>query len=245
MRNVSENSAAHGKYRALIVGERYRKTTGAALEDLGFHIIYMPDNPNVDARVAGHADLSVLRVDEREVFLAPHLKGSEFEASVKGIGYNVIFPEITQGKDYPFDADFNIVFLGNNMLCGRKNRLAEQLSASHGFDKTAISQGYARCSTCIVSDSALITADSSIENAARALGYDVLKIHPGFFRLPGFDYGFIGGSSFLLDGKLYFTGSINAHRDEESILNFLIRRDVTPVFLRSERAEDIGTVIVL
>ena len=96
-----------------------------------------------------------------------------------------------------------------------------------------------------MSKKALITADSSIENAARALGYDVLKIHPGFFRLPGFDYGFIGGSSFLLDGKLYFTGSINSHADEDSILNFLILHNTAPVFLSSDRAEDIGTVIVL
>ena len=83
MRNVSEESSAHGKCRALIVGERYRKTTGAALEDLGFHVIYMPDNPNVDSRVAGHADLSVLRTGEREIFLAPYLQGTRFEASVR------------------------------------------------------------------------------------------------------------------------------------------------------------------
>ena len=245
MRNVSEESSAPGKCRALIVGERYRKTTGAALEDLGFHVIYMPDNPNVDTRVAGHADLSVLRTGEREIFLAPHLQGTRFEASVRDIGYDVIFPEIAQSKEYPLDADFNIVFLGNNMLCGRKNRLADCLSASRGFDRIAISQGYARCSTCIVSKNALITADSSIENAARALGYDVLKIHPGFFRLPGFDYGFIGGSSFLLDGKLYFTGSINHYVHEDSILRFLIRHNTAPVFLSSDRAEDIGTAIVL
>ena len=245
MSRCNEKSSASGKCRALIVGERYRKTSGLALEKLGFHVIYMPDNPNVDSRVAGHADLSVLRTGEREIFLAPHLKGTEFEASVRDIGYDIIFPEITQGKEYPLDADFNIVFLGNDMLCGRKNRLADCLSASRGFDRIAISQGYARCSTCIVSENALITADSSIENAARTLGYDVLKIHPGFFRLPGFDYGFIGGSSFLLDGKLYFTGSINYHVDEDSILRFLIRHNTAPVFLNSDRAEDIGTAIVL
>ena len=245
MRNVSEKSSAHGKYRALIVGERYRETTGAALEALGFYVIYMPDNPNVDSRLAGHADLSVLRTGERELFLAPYLKKTEFEASVRDIGYNVIYPEITQGKEYPLDADFNIVFLGNTMLCGRKNRLAEQISINRGLEKIAISQGYAKCSTCIVSENALVTADSTIENAALALGYDVLKIHPGFFRLPGFDYGFIGGSSFLLDGKLYFTGSINSHADEDAILSFLTRHNTAPVFLSSERAEDIGTIIVL
>lgn len=245
MSRFSEKSSATGKCRALIVGERYRKTTGAALEDLGFHVIYMPDNPNVDSRVAGHADLSVLRTGESEIFLAPHLKGTEFETSIRNIGYDIIFPEIPQGKEYPLDADFNIVFLGNNMLCGRKNRLADRLSASHGFDRIAISQGYARCSTCIVSEKALITADSSIESAALALGYDVLKIHPGFFKLPGFDYGFIGGSSFLIDRKLYFTGSISSHEDKESFLNFLFRHNAEPVFLSSEPAEDIGTAIIL
>lgn len=245
MSRFSDKSSEHGKCGALIVGERYRKTTGAALEDLGFHVIYMPDNPNVDSRVAGHADLSVLRTGESEIFLAPHLKGTEFETSIRNIGYDIIFPKITQGKEYPLDADFNIVFLGNNMLCGRKNRLADCLSATHGFDKTAISQGYARCSTCIVSENALITADSSIESAALALGYDVLKINPGFFNLPGFDYGFIGGSSFLIDGNLYFTGSINSHEDKDSILSFLIQHNAAPVFLSSDRAEDIGTAIIL
>ena len=56
-------------------------------------------------------------------------------------------------------------------------------------------QGYSRCSVCVVSDNAIITADEGICRSAEAHGVDVLKIRPGYIDPPGFDYGFIGGQA--------------------------------------------------
>ena len=47
------------KHKYLILGERYLPILGKRLTEYGFEILPLPDNPDVDQRLAGHTDLSV------------------------------------------------------------------------------------------------------------------------------------------------------------------------------------------
>ena len=67
-----------------------------------------------------------------------------------------------------------------------------------GLIRVNVSQGYAKCSTCVVGEDAIITYDRGIAKAADAAGMDVLVIEPGHVDLPGYDTGFIGGASGLV-----------------------------------------------
>ena len=51
-----------GKVGLIAIGERYRERLGRALDARGIEVIWLPDARDVDARLAGHADLSLLHL---------------------------------------------------------------------------------------------------------------------------------------------------------------------------------------
>lgn len=231
---------------AVLIGERYRAALGRPLLALGVEPVYVPDNPCVDARMAGHADLSLLHVGGARLFAAPYLRGSALEGELEQAGAELIYPDIEQRADYPHDAQLNICILGERYICGAKTAakdIDDYLTNSR-MSTIRYRQGYARCSVCAVGEGGIITADEGIYRAASEAGIDALKITPGYFELSGFDYGFIGGSCFkIAEDKLAFTGRIDMHPDKQKILDFLQKHGVQALFLTDLRAFDIGSAI--
>lgn len=247
MSKFVEASNLPKKAKELIIGEAYREILEAPLKACGLHPLFLPDNRNIDARLAGHADLSVLHAGGARIFLAPHLRGSAFFEALKELGMDIAFAEIEQRPDYPNDVQLNLCIAGEYVLC-RRAFVPESIEKYLTNEKKHIlincRQGYARCAVCIVGEGSIITADAGAAASAEAQGLDVLKIENGFFHLPGFEYGFIGGSCFKIsESELAFTGRINGHPNENEILAFLRYHRVAPVFLTDLPAFDIGSAI--
>jgi hypothetical protein len=108
-----------------------------------------------------------------------------------------------------------------------------------------VNQGYAKCSTAIVGESWLITADTSIHAAAHAAGLDPLLVRPGYIDLPGYEYGFIGGASGLAGDMVLMTGTLYHHPDHEAIEAYVGERGRKLMILSRKRAVDLGTIFVL
>jgi len=100
---------------------------------------------------------------------------------------------------------------------------------------------------CKVSENAIITADKSIAYESDKHGIDVLLINPGNIILDGFEYGFIGGATFLINKALYFTGSIDAFPENEKkkMLEFISSHNVEIRFLSDNPVFDIGSAIII
>ncbi len=203
----------------LLVGERYRPKLQKPLEDRGFSVLWLPDNPDIDPRLAGHADLSVFVPAAGTAVVAegiyPYIVNQ-----LTNRGYHVIASG-RQGKKYPMDAGLCICATGKYTIYNPKT--ADPAAAPHitGIP-VEVSQGYARCSVCVVSKDAVITSDAGIFSRAVKSGMDVLMIQPGHIFLKGFDYGFIGGASFLLDeARIAVKGTLENHPERDRILAFL------------------------
>jgi hypothetical protein len=107
-----------------------------------------------------------------------------------------------------------------------------------------VNQGYTKCSVCVVDERSIITSDFGIAAAARQNGLDVLTIRQGYIELPGFEFGFIGGSAWKLsEHALAFTGRLDDHPDKDRILDYLTARVIEPVFLTDGPIFDIGSAI--
>jgi len=232
--------------RAVIFGEKYAKKLLKSLQSLQIEAVLLPDNPSLDPRLSGHADLSVLHAGGEELLLAPYLKGSTFAARLRKAGAVPHFPDVSQGAVYPADAQFNVCVVGENILYNKKTVPAStvEILTKAGRKPISCRQGYTRCAACVVDEHALITADRGIAAAAEAVGLDVLLISPGFIRLDGFPYGFIGGAAFkLAENVMAFTGRLDAHPDQRRILACLERRGIQPLYLTEEDIFDIGSAI--
>ena len=228
----------------VIIGEKYCNILQNGVENLGINVLPMPANPYVDARLSGHADLSVLHLGGNRLLLAPYLKGSSFSQQLRNIGADFQFADIEQSALYPNDAQMNVCILGNKVIYNPKtvsDAIVKYLTIGDRAIQVSSRQGYSRCSVCVVNDNAIITADEGICRSAEAHGIDVLKIRPGYIDLLGFDYGFIGGASFKIsDTKLVFTGRLDSHPDAECIIEFASLHNVKIVYITDKPAFDIG-----
>lgn len=231
----------------VIIGEKYCNILQNGVGKLGINILSMPDNPYVDDRLSGHADLSVLHLGGNRLLLAPYLKRSSFSQQLEDRGFDIRFADIEQSALYPNDAQMNVCILGDKVIYNPKtvpDTIVKCLTTSDRAVQISSRQGYSRCSVCVVNDNAIITADEGICRSAEAHGVDVLKIRPGYIDLPGFDYGFIGGASFKIsDTKLAFTGRLDKHPDAERIIDFASLHNVDIVYITDNPAFDIGGAV--
>ena len=214
---------------ALAMGEQYIPLFRSALEESGIELLPIPENPYVDPRLSGHADLSLL-----------HLNAQTF--SIMGdlfIPLPVSCASILRIRNIEQESALNICIVGEYAIyCEETAGLALPW-----LKKIPVKQRYTRCSVCVVDAHSIITADHGIAVACQGL-LDVLEIQPGHIELPGYDYGFIGGCSFKLNAHtLAFTGTLDDHPDKERIINFLTERSVEPLFLRDGKLLDIGSAV--
>ena len=231
----------------LIYGERYAGFLEKSLDSLKIESILMPDNPHVDSRLAGHADLSILHAGGNQLFLAPFLKGSVFAAHLQELGAEIRYPDVVHGASYPHDVQFNLCMIKDRIILNPKTAAESIVDYLTNISENCfvpVRQGYSRCAACVVDGSSIITADRGLAAASDAAGLHVLLIHPGHIQLNGYDYGFIGGASFkIASDRLAFTGHLSNHPDKGRILRFLDDRGIEPVFLSKYPAFDIGTAI--
>ena len=226
-----------------LIGEKYYTKLGKPLEKQGFAVVCVPDNPNVDLRLAGHVDLSVFIYGKNAV-LAEHLAEEETIVNIlTNRGYTLVAAQNRQTADYPRDANLCARTVGNKIIHNR--RCSDGAIRALGCDGIDVRQAYSACSICALDDSSIITADFGVATAAGKNGIDVLLITPGAIRLEGFNYGFIGGSSFICGDTVYFSGTLAHHPDFRRIADFIQSRGKTYVFLTDELIFDFGGAVII
>ena len=233
----------------LLIGEKYAELLRKSLEKLEISPIFVPDNPNIDPRLSGHVDLSVLHTGGEGIFLAPYLRGSAMAESLRELGADIRWPEIVQARDYPHDAQLNLCMAGRTVFYNSRsasNEIVNHFTSNGAFEMLDGRQGYARCSICVADDRAVICADRGLYELALRAGFDALLISAGHIELSGYAYGFIGGASFKLSRKrMAFTGRLDGHPDRDRILEFLSAHGIEPVYLTELPVFDIGSAIPL
>ena len=217
----------------LLIGSRYKNLINI---DFVKNVEYIPDNPFIDNRLSGHVDLSVFSDGKGTVFTAKHLN----------IPNSIVVKE-DQSPEYPNDVQLNACIVGNNVILNEKyvsREILNHLEAGK-WNIIDVNQGYAKCSTLVIDDNSIITSDTGIYKAAQANGIDSLVICPGYISLEGYDYGFIGGSGFVYDDTVYFTGILNNHPNMVDITQFVTNKGLTIKTLTNRQIFDIGGVVFI
>ena len=100
-----------------------------------------------------------------------------------------------------------------------------------------------KCSTLIVGENDIITADRGIHRVAQSAGINSLLIGVGNVSLEPYEYGFIGGASGTLGNTVYFCGDLKEHPDKQKIVEFISACGKECVFLPFERLSDMGSIL--
>ena len=224
----------------IIIGQRYAEILHSPLERFFSRIIEMPDNPHVDARLSGQVDLAMLKTGTSQVIIPINLKDSATEALLHESGIKTVYTEDRQGRIYPEDSGLNVCVCGDYLIYNPATADKRIEAIFPEKKRIEVKQGYTGCSVCKAGPESIITSDRGIHREAEKVGLNSLLISPGHIDLDGFDYGFIGGSSFMVNGVLMFTGSIEAHPSYNDIRSFLNNLSVDYETLTDRRVFDIG-----
>ncbi|MBR2381425.1 MAG: hypothetical protein IKA84_02900 [Clostridia bacterium] len=211
-----------------------------ALKQDGYEVIPLAPFGALATPVDTHADMLIFNVDDT-VFIH-----KDYEIDLN-CAQKIIKIDGPISSKYPNDILLNIAIVGKNTFCNTKYASKTILNylEKNNFSIHHVAQGYTHCSTCIVSENALISADTGIVEAAQRVGIDALKVSEGNISLPPYNHGFIGGASGKNGDKIYFCGSLSFHPDGEKIRNFCIKYGKSPVELSNSPLVDVGGILFI
>ena len=210
-----------------------------ALKQEGLEVKLLAPFSALENPVDTHADMLLLVVDDT-VFVH-----QDYKIDLDGFEKIIKIDEPMSNK-YPNDVLLNIAIVGKNAFCNTKfaSKTVLKYLEKNSFSVHHVAQGYSHCSTCILSENAIISADKGIVEAAKMVGIDALLISSGHISLPPYNYGFIGGSCGTFGDKIYFCGALNHHPDGEKIRYFATKHKKIIVELTSSPLADIGGIII-
>ena len=207
--------------RILLCSGDIPKGISEILETLRYEVMRIPESHVLAKPVALHPDMLFSLVGKRTILTdkAYCLSNAAFFKALEEKGVKVTVSKSSLSEKYPLDILFDAIKT-EKLLIGNLKYTAPELF-SDGITCVNVKQGYALCSTALLKDAA-ITADKGIADALEENGYDVLRISPGGIALNGYDFGFIGGASAVLeDAKaVVFFGDIKRHPSGNDIILF-------------------------
>ena len=206
--------------------------------------IILPVTNLVEKPISGHPDLQIF-THNNKIFCHPDINKS-FLHKVED-KYEIIICESKLSNIYPNDIPYNIANIGNFAFHNLKytDKTIRKYFEKEKIKQIDVKQGYSKCSTLIVDENSIITADKGIHNSALENKIDSLLISSGDIELPGYKYGFIGGASATTDTSVYLTGSIINHPDKKNIENFISYKNKNIIYLSIEKIIDLGTIFIL
>lgn len=212
------------------------------LREYGICPVETPENMSLGEYTRNHADLSFFYAGKNVIFLYPSMKS--FAEKLEKYGFDVRFVSDKQGDKYPFDVPLNISRSGKKAIANIDTASKDVLKylTENDFEIISVRQGYTSCSCVFADDNHLITDDESIYRKSSGKIKNVLLLKKGKVKLPGFEYGFIGGASGVISGEyVFFNGSDYVYPD---IREFLSDTEIKIVDLADGELFDIGSIII-
>lgn len=209
-----------------------------------FHILPSFYHPKLAEPIAAHPDMTLFAAGKGCFFCAP--EAYEYYASLlEPFAIELVAGESFLDCHYPEDIAYNVARVGEHLFGHPSADPAVfRFAQENALQFHRVKQGYAKCSSCVISENALITADVSVFRAAERAGVSALKISDGGILLPGYDCGFIGGASGRLpDGRLLFFGNVSLHPDADAIFSFCAQYGVCILDIKNKPLTDIGTIL--
>jgi len=218
------------------------------LIETGVELIEIPNSKRLHSAVSGHPDMQLTHINENILVCHPDFP-RELVNSLKNRGFEVYLGDTVLRDQYPFDIAYNVAIIGKVAFHNSKytDPVIKKLLHRHSIRLHHVNQGYAKCSVLPVTPESIITADCAIAKAAIDAGFDALLIPvQRSIQLPGFDYGFIGGTAGFIDkAKLAFAGNIRHLESKDVIMRFLNKYGVGWINLSEDGIMDYGGFLPL
>ena len=227
-----------------VISSRAPKAVKEAIGRL-FTAVELPEDPLLPRPVSSHPDMILGRTGKRLTVPASYYTANRelVDLIASAGGLELSLSGAPRGSTYPLDAGMNAALMKDMLICRRESLSSDMLASAsgEGLRIVGVRQGYAGCSV-LVCGSCCVTTDPGISSALSSLGEDCLLIGKEGIVLPGYDSGFIGGSSGFFGGTAFLTGSLDSIRDGKALRDFLVSRGIGICELTDGPVTDIGGI---
>lgn len=235
--------------KIIIVDERIEESMRRELAKRGFFILTATAHRALPDAIASHPD-SLFYRQEKDLFTyadyaetaLPLL--SDLREYIRDVTLH--FVSECPGKSFPEDCRLNALSAGGKVFCREESLSESVLEFIRGNSLTTVKvkQGYPACSVLKLNESHCVTSDPGMARSLRKEGIDTLLVTQGAIALPPYEYGFIGGASFVHGGTVYFFGNIESHPDGKAIINYIKEQNLEVVSLSDGALTDLGGALV-
>lgn len=195
----------------ILLDPRIAPAAEAAMPDC--EVFAVPPDPRLAPPVATHPDMLFFCDGKNLITDHTYYRRNEalFSTALADTDTVLLPSDGRREASYPYDIAFNALCVGRYLFCYEK--YTSRHIRALPYEIVNIRQGYAACSTLVLSDSCLVTADPSVQKAASKRNLDVVRIRPEGILLPGYGSGFLGGASAVVGRTVYFFGDPSTHPD--------------------------------
>lgn len=244
---VKDSFIVKDRLKLAIVDKRITPSIEDKLKSKNIELIKTIACNNTYNAIKYHPDILLCKLNDNNIVVAPNVY-DYFKDKLDKYNFNTIKGSSTIENKYPYNIAYNIVLFGKFAIHNFKytdNKILDFIDRNN-FIKIHVSQGYTKCSVCIVDENSIITSDKGIHIQALKYNIDSLLIQSGFIDLFDLNYGFIGGCSGLISNdELAFYGSISSHPDSDKIIKFVNSKNKRVINLSDDKLLDLGSIIPL
>ncbi len=213
----------------------YMKTRGT--------VILVPRDDRFESRTSSHPDLVISIVDD--TLIIDENAHADIYKQLDSLGVPYVVGNSRLSAVYPQDIAYNAVITKDFLIhhLNYTNPLLTMHSTYTDKKLIQVKQGYTKCSTVVVNDDTVITADQGIYKAVNDL-MKALLIQPGHVLLGDDDNGFLGGASAGFEDTIVFHGDLSQHPDFLRISEFLEAAHKRLLYFEEFPLTDIGSVLI-
>src|SRR5690606_17541261 len=117
----------------------------------------------------------------------------------------------TLSRNYPEDIAYNVARIGRYAVHNLQHtdQVLKYYLEEADIEFIHVNQGYSKCSTAVLNEHMALTSDISIHEKLTSYNITCLYINPEVIILNGYNHGFIGGCTGLINEKIFLsTGKI-------------------------------------
>ncbi len=231
----------------VVVDERIAAEAEHALHCMEIEILKVVSHKNLYPAVASHPDMLIHHVGKNTVIYAPDTD-AQLLRRLEQYGFLLMKGEAYISPKYPSDIAYNVARVGHYYFQNLKytDPVIKRQLEGQGVEPVNVKQGYAKCSVLVLDENSIVTSDPGIAKAAESKDLNVLFVKERAIRLPGLNYGFIGGIGGMISkNTLAINGDIKKLDCYSELVDFISKRNIKYVCLSDEYVTDIGSIIPL
>ena len=206
-------------------------------------VILVPKDDRFESRTSSHPDLVLSIIDD--TLIIDENAHINLYKQLDSLGIPYVVGNSKLSAAYPQDIAYNAVITRDYFIHNLK--YSDPLLAMHSIHTNKkliqVKQGYTKCSTVVVNDDSVITADQGIYKEVKA-SMNALLIQSGNVLLGEDNNGFLGGASASFEDRIVFHGDLSQHLDFFRIEEFIEKSNKSLLYFKEFPLTDIGSVLI-